>query len=221
LGDHFSASSITATVIYRETDGNETELAPMTSLSQTGPTYATLHSALFQAVLPARKTTGKLYLRFLMPPSDTYDNSGISRDILVVPVANGMPLMRFRTQSGGQHMLTANDNERISMTNNSWVHEANLGFVKTKPETGFAPLYRFFRSNNNDHYFSLSSSTPSGYVAEGITGYVYSTSVTGSKPIYSYSAYSGDNRVYTSNYNELGGGDGYWRYEGIAFYVIE
>ena len=59
-----------------------------------------------------------------------------------------------------------------------------------------------------------------GYVREGIAGYVYSTSLTGTIPLYRYYSSVASDHLYTTNFSELAGGKNGYVYEGIAGYVI-
>lgn len=60
---------------------------------------------------------------------------------------------------------------------------ASQNCVDNSPES-LTALYRFYSRGDNDHYYSTSSSTPRGFVAEGITAYVYSRQVPGTVPMY-------------------------------------
>jgi hypothetical protein len=134
--------------------------------------------------------------------------------------ANSRCVYRIRRPSNNKHFLTASLNEAITLVDGPWDFEAHLGFLRYNQESGTVPLYRYYRYQNQDHYFTTSSSTPGGYTNEGIAGYVYTSQVANSHPIYVYSPYAGGDHLYTSNWSELGNGNGTWRYDGIAFYLL-
>lgn len=145
------------------------------------------------------------------------------------PYANSSRLNRFYSSHWGVHMMADSD-EGNYMTRDwissagmvAWAYEGLLGHVKDTQEVNTVPLYRFFRSQNHDHYFSTNNYAFSGYLYEVIQGYVYTAPGPGLVPIYSYFKQVGNaDHLYTQNYGELGAGSSTWRYDGIAFYVLQ
>lgn len=146
------------------------------------------------------------------------------------PPAGKHALHRLRRNSTGKHIL-ANIPEAYSLSTIGWTYEGKLGYLATNWDTSFGavvPLYRYYKDSQTDHYYSLSSTAPSGYVLEGIMGYVpttggtFSDGVTYSGAIYGYHRNSGSpDHFYTNTFSELGGGNSTWYYDGIVFYLFK
>ncbi len=84
-------------------------------------------------------------------------------------------------------------------------------------------MHRYYNTNGKDHFFTanwseLQSAPQSGWVYEGILGYVERWSSKG-QPLYRYYNSRGIDHFYTTNYNELGDGTANWKKEGIAGYL--
>ncbi|MGD9209872.1 MAG: hypothetical protein PVI90_03810, partial [Desulfobacteraceae bacterium] len=61
--------------------------------------------------------------------------------------------------------------------------------------------------------------TAYGYTFESYVGYVYSSLVQGSIPLYRYYSSTTNDHFYTTNWEELGQGNYGYTYEGITGYV--
>ena len=133
------------------------------------------------------------------------------------PPAGYSNLYRMYNSSTGKHLL-AGQTEADNLTSyggTPWVNEGLIGL--TNNSAGI-PIYRFY-NNSAGHYFSTSSTAPSGYVSEGMIGYGWVAAMTApAVPVYRYVRIKGGTRhLYTTNYSELGAGNSTWKYEGVAF----
>lgn len=138
------------------------------------------------------------------------------------PPAGLAPIYRMYNNSTSKHHLasTIEAQNLTSYSGTPWINEGLMGWVSA---TGTNPIYRYYR-HNIGHYFSMSSATPSGYVSEGSIGNGASGPIPligGGRSVYQYVRIKGGSgHFYTTNYNELGGGNSSWRYEGVAFYLF-
>ena len=150
------------------------------------------------------------------------------------------PLYRYWNPSTVDHFYTTNSNE-IGTTSNGqrgkhgYVSEGVTSWVFTGQGQGMVPLYRYWKSQNRDHFYTtniqeIGTAKPGavgkhGYKSEGIVGYCYPHSYTGTVPLYRYWKGSVSDHFYTTNINEIGtctpgrrGKHGYVS-EGIQCYV--
>ena len=98
------------------------------------------------------------------------------------------------------------------------------------------PLYRYWNSDRNDHFYTISSdeigtTTPGvigkhGYKSEGIAGYCFKKQLADTVPLYGYWNRKQKDHLYTTSASEIGtttpkhmGKHGYIS-EGITCYVI-
>lgn len=99
----------------------------------------------------------------------------------------------------------------------------NRGVFKAAP-AGALPFYRYYNTNNGDHFYtSLESELGSGggdWKFEGVAGYVHTTAVGSSVPLHRYYHRNSGDHFYTANFGELGRGRGDWKYEGVAGFVF-
>jgi|GEM_PF-4602743 len=141
-----------------------------------------------------------------------------------IPYTNSKALQRLVRTSPGKHFM-AETKEALNLTGavgQNWRYEGTLGYLRNVQEPGTVPLYRYYRHQVQDHYFSIYvTSPPSGYVSEGVVGYAYNSPGPGRVPVYAYAKKTGStDRLYTTNFNELGSGNSTWLYEGIGFYIL-
>lgn len=61
--------------------------------------------------------------------------------------------------------------------------------------------------------------TPNGYIKENTIGYVYTTHISNSIPVYGYYL-PGVEHMFTINWNELANGNYGYQYEGVICYVV-
>lgn len=101
------------------------------------------------------------------------------------------------------------------------------------PSTQPEPIYRFFGTAKQTHFFTASQSERNGVLAvqpvdwyhyEGIGFYAYSTQVAGTEPVYRFfQLNSVGSHFYTANQAEyqnlVSNESSQWQYEGIAFYA--
>ena len=152
------------------------------------------------------------------------------------------PLYRYWKPEGSDHFYTTNTNEIGTVVHgltgrHSYVCEGTQGQVFTSRFPGTVPLYRYYRGQNQDHFYTTNSGEIGtttagqtgrhGYVSEGITGYCFPhSSYPGTIPLYRYWKGSVGDHFYTTNSNEIGtiqpGHTGHYGYvsEGVACYVL-
>ncbi|MDR4892263.1 MULTISPECIES: hypothetical protein [unclassified Chryseobacterium] len=82
------------------------------------------------------------------------------------------------------------------------------------------PLYSMVHPGNGDNVIIFAHDIPAvaalGYQQKELIGYAYGPDAT---PVYRYYRPSKHGHLYTTNWNELGGGGNGWVYEGIFFYA--
>lgn len=111
------------------------------------------------------------------------------------------------------------------LTNETYLNEGNAGFIFRVPTLSTSRFYRvvnpytverFYTTNRDD----ADAAIKQGYTTEGIAGYVYTTQVCGSIPLY-YVQIPGKDNLYTTNITERNYAvkNGYTD-EGIACYVL-
>lgn len=82
--------------------------------------------------------------------------------------ADFAPLLRYYNSVARKHFLTTNPNE-LGDGANGYVYEKNLGWLRSVTN-GTGIIYRYYDYSINTHYYSLSSSAPSGFSLESIIG---------------------------------------------------
>jgi hypothetical protein len=122
---------------------------------------------------------------------------------------------RYWKSSGNEFVYTTNPNEIPQSFGYSF--QVNLG----NPSSGNASLTRWYHPSSGDRLLSITNEVAgfSGWINEGQIGYVSTTQQSNNHPIYRYRKYNGGRHLYTRDFNELGGGNSYWIYEGIVFYI--
>lgn len=94
-----------------------------------------------------------------------------------ISYANGLtPLYALRRSDHGDHLMTVSLNERNNLHNSDWVYLGIEGYIHTSQVVGTIPLRRGWFPGG-DHLLT-NGNVPSGYIDEGIIGYVYSSSRT-------------------------------------------
>jgi len=83
---------------------------------------------------------------------------------------------------------------------------------------------RYYDPTNADHFYTLGSTEinggANGYRFEGGAGYMYTSQVSGTTPLYRYYNGPQHDHFYTANYGELGAGADGYTYEGVAGYLF-
>lgn len=155
------------------------------------------------------------------------DNYIIGKAITVLPV---VPLYRY-SNTNTNHLYTTNWNE-IGIGGNGWNYEGIQAFIFKNQEANTVPLYRFYTmirkktgfnryTNYMDHYYTIVKSSGVGYTNEGVIGYVYPTSLSGSVGLRQYYNPSNCDHFYTTSGSELGSGQWGYSYNGDCCYVID
>jgi len=125
-------------------------------------------------------------------------------------------LFRYYNASTGDHFYTTSWYE-LGPGINGWAFEQVAAHVGQRP--GTVPFYRF--ANGHSHFYStnLNEGTNAGFSQEGTAGYVYTSQVPNSVPLYRYYNAGLDYHFYTTNIAELGNANSGFTLEGIAAYV--
>ncbi|WP_413669990.1 MAC/perforin domain-containing protein [Mucilaginibacter sp. Mucisp86] len=133
------------------------------------------------------------------------------------------PLYRCFNTRNGDRILTEKPQELAG--NSDWRIESQMGLIYTDSSMpGTKPLYRYLLAGVQ-HFFTTNfnelGNGSGSTVLEGIPGYLSSTQITGTIPIYRYAPVKGGAHFYTTNFNELGnaGGNSGYVYEGIIGYI--
>lgn len=99
----------------------------------------------------------------------------------------------------------------------------NQGVFKASPANAL-PLYRYYNSNNGDHFYTTNFNELGGgggeWNAEGVTGYIHTSPQADTNPLHRYYNHSNNDHFYTTNFDELGGGGGDWNYEGVQGHIF-
>ncbi len=128
--------------------------------------------------------------------------------------------LRYYKSGNPDHYFTLYSTDLGAGTPTGYVFENSCGgyFYKTQI-TGTVPLYRWYRGNPGQHFYTRSNVNIPGYTYEGIAGYVYATQVAGTRPLYRYFRSSAGDHFYTTLWSELGSGANGYVLEGVECYV--
>jgi len=151
-----------------------------------------------------------------------------------------LKVYRYYQSDFNNHLYTTNEKEIGTTTqghkgDHNYICEG-VGFtVFTQHCNGLSPIFRYFNSKVNDHFYTTNAAEigttttgktgNNGYVCEGILGYISPNEFPGGIPIHRYFLDNKNDHFYTSNVNEIGtitvghkGNHGY-KYEGILGYA--
>ena len=150
-------------------------------------------------------------------------------------------LYRYWKSSISDHFYTTNIKEigtsaRGLVGHHGYTSEGTQCLVYTRQVAGSVPLYRYWKSDIGDHFYTTSSNeigttTPGvtgnhGYISEGVAGYCFPHATAGTIPLYRYWKASVGDHFYTTYSGEIGttvpgqvGQHGYVS-EGVACYVM-
>ena len=125
-------------------------------------------------------------------------------------------LFRYYNASTGDHFYTTSWYE-LGPGINGWAFEEVAAHVGQ--QLGTVPFYRF--NDGHSHFYStdVNEGTNAGYSQEGTAGFVYTTQVPNSVPLYRYYNTGLNYHFYTTDFAELGNGKSGFALEGIAAYV--
>lgn len=135
------------------------------------------------------------------------------------------PLYRY---NGPFHFYTASFGE-LGYGNYGYRLEMVQCHVFSLQGDGMTPLYRYGSRRGLGHFYTTSWNElgwgNSDWAFEQIQCYVFTSGLCWKSwgdtiPLYRYANLVDGDRFYTTNYNELGGGNWMWRYEGIQCWVL-
>lgn len=130
--------------------------------------------------------------------------------------------------NGPFHFYTANFGE-LGYGNYGYGLEGVQCHVFSLQGDGMTPLYRYGSRRGLGHFYTTNwnelSRGNSDWAFEQIQCYVFTSSFCwklwgDTVPLYRYANLVNGDRFYTTNYNELGGGNWMWRYEGVQCWVL-
>lgn len=156
---------------------------------------------------PTKKAAVKTYV----------DQYLIDHQVQLSAYYEATPLYRWRNLKNGDYIIS-DANELIG--NSGWTREGMLGRIyKNSSKAGTIPLYRYLLKSGFHFFTTNANEVGAGQgTYEGVTGYVSAKNDQGTIPVYRYLNKSA--HLYTTNFNELGGGNNGWTYEGVAGYII-
>ncbi len=153
------------------------------------------------------------------------------------PTPTSVPVYRFWSDKYNHHFYTASLDEKnyvISHYPDAVWHYEGIGFnAYSTQESGTVPVYRFWSSKYNGHFYTASQSEKD-YVSshypsnvwnyEGITFYAYPAQEANTTPVYRFWSNQYNGHFYTSSQSEKDYilshyPSNVWSYEGIAWWV--
>lgn len=147
------------------------------------------------------------------------DSSVISKaPVNQAPQYETIAIIRSYNNDRRQHYYwngTTVSSPLLEFNNPFYFHEGNLGNINI---SGIGvPVYASYNKTNRDQ---LLTTNPAGE----ITGSSWTTPIIigrsgGNLAVYRYYSSNQNDHFYTTNFNELGGGNNSYVYEGIAFYI--
>jgi hypothetical protein len=131
---------------------------------------------------------------------------------------------RYWKSSGNDFVYTNNSSELPPSL--GFTYQMNLGRAYSSFQTN-ATLTRWNHPSSGDRLLTVNNEHPggSGWVNEGQIATVSTTPIDSGNPlfnthpVYRYRKYNGGRHLFTVDYNELGGGNSYWVYEGVFFHM--
>lgn len=131
-------------------------------------------------------------------------------------------IFRYWKSSGNTFLYTTSTNEVPS----DYTYQMALGKANSSKSAGSTIIGRYYNPSTGDRLLTVSnevSNNPS-WVFEGNIGSAWTTPQTNgdifdTHPVYRYRKYNGGRHLFTVDYNEVGGGNSYWIYEGVAFHM--
>jgi hypothetical protein len=110
-----------------------------------------------------------------LAPQMGYANEGVGFQTLVNQQEDAVPLYRLVDANGGHFYTTSTKEKNSVMTNLGFTLEGNIGYVFSTEVTGSVPLYRYYNSGVNMHFYTIhpENESLSGWTAEGVIGYAF------------------------------------------------
>ncbi|MFA5902497.1 MAG: RHS repeat-associated core domain-containing protein [Desulfobacula sp.] len=143
-----------------------------------------------------------------------------------------VPFFRLYKGANKDHLYTTNPEERDKAIAEGYTYERIEGSISNRNATGMVPLYRLLYNDGTkkDHFYTTSvvekdaAIANSGYVTEGIAGYVYENSVPGAVAMYRLYSAGDKDHFYCIRKSEKDFVDNNpawsFNYEKIACYVM-
>ncbi len=166
-------------------------------------------------------------------------NSGnMTYTTIINPQTQGL-LYRFWSKKNKSHFYTANEEEKNYIIAHydeyTWKYEGVANDVFTTQVPNSTPVYRFWSKKNKGHFYTASEEEKNYVINhyddyvwkyEGIAYYAYSTQQSNTKPVYRFWSKKNRHHFYTASEDEknyvISHYDDYvWKYEGMAWYVME
>lgn len=138
------------------------------------------------------------------------------------------PLYRYCDKVTNLHFYTTDFSE-LGNGKGNYIFERVEGYVSGEKYNGTIPLYRYCRRTDNAHFYTTDwnelKSGNNEYIYEGIQCYVSPRSTVGqpgyyTRPLYRYCRMSDNAHFYTTDWNELKGGNSEYLYERIECGIL-
>lgn len=123
-----------------------------------------------------RLDKGTHYICVELTEKPKYENK-LYNNTYEVKIKSGREMYRMYNPYTGEHLYTANTNERETMVGNGWNYEGVMWYAPVKTNN---PVYRLYNPYNGDHHYTISNDeyeklANSGWNKEGVS--FYSTAV--------------------------------------------
>ncbi len=135
------------------------------------------------------------------------------------------PFYRYYNAKMKKHYYTTNFDE-FGNGANGWALEGVACRVFRHPEghPGVVTLFRFYKPQSADHYYTAGKFVPAGdligYNPEGPAGYIFPNRVPGTVPLFEYFNYQTGDHFYTTDKRELGHGFEGYHYNTVTGFVF-
>lgn len=142
------------------------------------------------------------------------------------------PVYRFYNTQSGTHFFTGSLPERDAVIANlsNYKYEGIAFYTYSTTSTGgYSPVYRFYNTTNNAHFYTISSiekdsisTNMKNFNLEGVAWHASTSSVPSSSPLYRFYNTTSGTHFYTTSLEER---DGIianlknYNYEGVAYHV--
>jgi hypothetical protein len=110
-----------------------------------------------------------------LAPSGGYQREGITGYVYNSQQPNTVPIFRWWNPKTGDHFYTRDPNGELAKPHYNFEGIGWYMFPTQQRDT--VPLYRWYNQSSGDHFYTTDPSgelaPASGYIAEGVTGYLY------------------------------------------------